>query len=932
LTISHPLRRGLTLLLTVLLTACAATAIEHSPNDSRSYEYLALDNGLKVLLVSDPDADKSAAALAVFRGSFDDPPGRGGLAHFLEHMLFLGTEKYPETDEYQNYISTHGGSHNAYTAGDHTNFFFDIQPAYFEGALDRFAQFFIAPRFDAAYVDREKNAVNSEYQLYLKEDGWRGFHVEKQTMNPQHPGSAFTIGSLDTLAGDVRSDLIRFYEQHYSADQMALVVLSNESLPTLRERAVRMFTPIPRRALPPPTPLPPLYAPGALPAKLAYRTIKESRELSFNFPVPPVDPYYRTKPGDYVSNLLGHEGEGSLHALLKDRGWIESLSASAGRFDADNALITVNIELTEAGSGHEAEITQLLFETIGLIARTGVEPWRYDEQARVAELSFRFQEMQSPLRTVYSLAPNLRLYPAREVLIAPYLMTGFDEGLIRDYLAPLRPDNVLIEVANQTVATDRVEPYFQVPYRYEHIAPPAVQVSSSTPGLALPAPNPFLPEALGLIGKVEQRPELIMDDKGMQLWLARDTSFGAPRADTYLGLELANGLENPLDWVHATLYARLVEDRLNAYSYPAALAGLSYRLNAGSGGFLITLAGFNDKQPELLARVLEAFAGLDVDPARLGLYQDELRRDLQNFTAERPYQQAYAGLSHLLVSDTWPPELLANALTSVTPASLAHWRADHLQRFKARALMHGNVDATEARELARVVRSRVTLADLKVPDPTVAPVTGALAHRIDAVNQDATMVFYVQGNGETFRERALYGLAAQVLSAPYYTELRTERQLGYVVFASPAVLRRTPGIAFTVQSPVAGTDALIETSLDFLTRFRATLAAMPTEEFEANKKGLVSRLLEKDKNLAERTARYWSDLEVGFTEFDSRERIAKEIQAIDKASFIRFFDALVTRAGAQRLIVYSPGKFESKGEGTAIDDVAAFKQGARAGS
>ncbi|NJN53086.1 MAG: peptidase M16, partial [Gammaproteobacteria bacterium] len=91
-------RTGSLLLLSVLLvSACSTVDVRKSPNDDRSYEYLVLDNGLKVLLVSDPSADKSAAALAVFRGSFDDPPGRGGLAHFLEHMLFLGTEKYPET-------------------------------------------------------------------------------------------------------------------------------------------------------------------------------------------------------------------------------------------------------------------------------------------------------------------------------------------------------------------------------------------------------------------------------------------------------------------------------------------------------------------------------------------------------------------------------------------------------------------------------------------------------------------------------------------------------------------------------------------------------------------------------------------------------------------------------------------------------------------
>ena len=86
-----------------------------SPNDDREYRYITLDNKLRVLLVADPETDKSAAALVALRGSFDEPEARPGLAHFLEHMLFIGTEKYPKLDGYQNFLARHGGSSNAYT-------------------------------------------------------------------------------------------------------------------------------------------------------------------------------------------------------------------------------------------------------------------------------------------------------------------------------------------------------------------------------------------------------------------------------------------------------------------------------------------------------------------------------------------------------------------------------------------------------------------------------------------------------------------------------------------------------------------------------------------------------------------------------------------------------------------------------------------------
>ncbi|MDX5334940.1 MAG: insulinase family protein, partial [Marinobacter sp.] len=102
----------------MLLSPLAGASVSptKSPNDPNEYRFLELDNGLRVILASDPDADKAAASMNVAVGSGNDPADREGLAHFLEHMLFLGTEKYPDPGEYQQFIRSHGGSHNAFTA------------------------------------------------------------------------------------------------------------------------------------------------------------------------------------------------------------------------------------------------------------------------------------------------------------------------------------------------------------------------------------------------------------------------------------------------------------------------------------------------------------------------------------------------------------------------------------------------------------------------------------------------------------------------------------------------------------------------------------------------------------------------------------------------------------------------------------------------
>ena len=117
--------------------------VEKSEEDKRLYRGLELNNGIKVgiwsiptliktriqvLLISDETTDKSAAALDVHIGHMSDPVNLPGLAHFCEHMLFLGTEKFPDENEYSKFLSQHGGSFNAFTSSDHTNYYFDVSP------------------------------------------------------------------------------------------------------------------------------------------------------------------------------------------------------------------------------------------------------------------------------------------------------------------------------------------------------------------------------------------------------------------------------------------------------------------------------------------------------------------------------------------------------------------------------------------------------------------------------------------------------------------------------------------------------------------------------------------------------------------------------------------------------------------------------------
>ncbi|KAK5975355.1 hypothetical protein GCK32_017276 [Trichostrongylus colubriformis] len=124
----------------------------------------------------------AAAAMDVNVGHLMDPWELPGLAHFCEHMVFLGTEKYPSEKEFHKFVSDHGGYRNASTGTDNTNYHFHIKADQLKEALDRFAQFFLAPKFTESATKREVLAIDSENSKSLKVDNYRIAQVKRRVL------------------------------------------------------------------------------------------------------------------------------------------------------------------------------------------------------------------------------------------------------------------------------------------------------------------------------------------------------------------------------------------------------------------------------------------------------------------------------------------------------------------------------------------------------------------------------------------------------------------------------------------------------------------------------------------------------------------------------------------------------------------------------
>ena len=168
-------------------------------NETRKFKSGELNNSIKYTIIYDEYAEKASMATAVNTGSYFDPENYDGLAHFLEHMLFLGSKKYPNEDEFDSTLKANGGYSNAYTDNFETVYYFTVNTEMLEKSIDMFSRFFIDPLFDKNSVEREVNAVNSEHSKNINQNWWRINYITNLISKHNSQINKFSTGNLQTL-------------------------------------------------------------------------------------------------------------------------------------------------------------------------------------------------------------------------------------------------------------------------------------------------------------------------------------------------------------------------------------------------------------------------------------------------------------------------------------------------------------------------------------------------------------------------------------------------------------------------------------------------------------------------------------------------------------------------------------------------------------
>lgn len=899
----------------------AAARIVKSPNDDRDYAAFVLPNGLQVVVVSDPTIETAAASLAVGVGSAHNPPEQQGLAHYLEHMLFLGTEKFPEPDGFMKFTQANGGMTNAFTAYEHTNYLFSINANQFDEALDRFSDYFKAPTFDPLYSDKERNAVHNEWSLQKAQDGWNIYRLQGITANPANPSAQFTIGNLDTLSDKPNSTLYdemkRFYEQYYSANIMKLTLVGKQPIGELKALAEKHFAGIRNNSVE----LPSITVKGLTADQYAqaisYQPIRDMRVIFIDFPLVSNEHQWRVKPNEFVLNLLTSEEPGTLGEQLRSKGWVKTVTAYAdsAAYGGDGFL-RVQVELTESGLAHQDAIIASVFSYVDLIKAKGLNADYFRELKAMAEKNFANAPKASALDHAVSVSMAQFDYPVEHVLNANYVYDRYDEKAIRHVLTQLDERKARVWFINEKVKADTPIPFFDGTYS---IAPISAEQQAtwaslkSTTAYQLPPLNDlFSKKEAPIVDNQYLTPEVIVAKPGVEAFLVHPRYYREDKGRLSVELNRPALPESATTVALAGVMNELLNRQMMTLIDRAGRAslGINFSLN-NTYSHTIALSGYTEKHDYLLKTVLHHLRNFSVTNDEFVATIQHQRQALSNRKKDHVFRQAWQQLERGVTRGHYSDEDVLAALNRLSVDDLRAYHASVVSTSLVRIFAAGNytpqhveIIAAHAHEVmptSRLPESRV------IPAYTLPSIKQTATYTGDVSLADAVVMNAWVSPNQSMNERAQLSVLNMILANALFAQLRTEEQLGYVVQSQTRVWNQQPAIAWVVQSSSTHMRG-IQASMDkFRGQFSQRLASMSEAEIEQTKQSLVASLEEKPSDFYQDVGLYFPEFRVGHYDFDERDRFLAAVKTVSKNDLTTIYDNLFISGNAGQISIQLRG-------------------------
>jgi insulysin len=856
-----------------------------------------LENGLSAYLICNPSLKESAASLAVEAGSWDDPAEFPGMAHFVEHLLFLGSDAYPKEMDYSQYIVERGGECNAFTSHDRTIYGFSIHHDGFEGALDRLSHFFIDPLFTASAVRREANAVHHEFEDSIENDSIRAWRILKETGNENHPNAVFSCGNLDSLADVTPKEVRKWYEKHYLPSHMNLVLFSPLPLQRQIQLAVKYFSKIPVRCQQKNSKE--HYEGPTITDKQKGHCIYvapsfKNRSLLLLWEIPKA---YLELGRDRVFQLiqmaLDHGSSNSLARVLETEGLAKEVHVDFWKIEKEHAFFMIDVFLTKEGIRQSEDVIFRCFQAIHQLKEIGIPEYLFEHLTYLENKQLKNIVTQNTFDYVMEIASDLldeeiHTYPEKT-----YIPSQMPLQACCQFLEELIPENCvyfLIASPEETgVKLSMMEKWMGSEYVIREIPHEQLQQWARAPAHPEIGVQPIeyyekaREEIIIPQREIEQEnipePLFIVEDSAARIRLIEDVSeeneinaFFCLVSST-MGHSLKNAALN-------ILFIQSLEQHLRK-TLPAQ-QGIHWSFEIDGNELCIFL---NVKKDDAQANFSTFFSLLKNRQLSEADFEQFKRQFLDSYAGDpEPLEYAHELLGSIFQPSSYTKMEIYHVIPDLCFQEFQEFGANYFKQLYIEGAFLGNLDTGGAMNLWKEIQSTLEATPYHVDfdkEENLVCFPDEACFILQNTHRKGNALLLLLDAGEASVENwAAQKMIAALIQQEFFEELRTKQQTAYKLYNWSEHLNRCIFQCFAIQSSTHHPLDLLHRVETFLKNFlEEKEEKVNKERFELIKKTLVSNVQRQMQNIERQ---------------DDMDVLHKNMESIRALSYSQILDVLYT--------------------------------------
>lgn len=679
--------------LTVALVFQVNALANSSKSDFRDEKTLKLKNNLEVLIISDSGYEKSSVGLSIQVGAMHSPKQFQGLPHFIEHLLFFGgSKKHSETNYLRNLIQKNNGSMNASTYNEKTIFYYDIENGALAESLEVFGSQIAEPLFDAEFVKKEVESIDSEHKLDIDNDGWKILQLSMSIADEHHPRNIFTGGNRDTLQSIDEKIIGKFYETFYSANLMKLVVLSNLPISELEHQVRSSFSEIKNmnRIL---KKGPPAYSKDRLPLSIEMKS-KQKDSLSLIFELPPVLSHWRSKPLDLIVKLVEQENQGSLIRYLVERDLIRSVKVWSEDLTSASYLF-VEFELTDKGVSNSNDIENSFFLYMNMLKNNGLPRYVYDDYKKIEELKFASFKKRSDKSKARTLASAATYQPLKDLEKNSQLLTLYSPKIFKKLLENINPMNLIKISSNSRVKGDKIEPHYKTEYsikRENKVGRNSVEPNIKNVSFEMKPKNIFIPIDIQLVNQESVQNKNLIDPKFGKILFTFDRTFQIPKVEAKIELRDNQKIKTALSKVKLMLLVEIIKIQMSPWLTSLSEVGDSIKIFVENDSLVLKISGYSQNFPLIVEEFFKKYMTLSVTEKDLNKAQSVLNSYLDSLTKSDLFDLNYELSKQILSNSVNLNEII---LSQNRKNLISQIKTTEMDEFKSQfvmgSLFHGSI-------------------------------------------------------------------------------------------------------------------------------------------------------------------------------------------------------------------------------------------------